>query len=120
MIVNERRSYQRLDEMASMSRRESGLQCDVWIDSKGAGRNVQHNLPRLKLKTTSDHYIPVSISKDPEILTSQITKKDRIEVHRMIPFLKDAEDILMKHWNQEYSDYKALGELIKLAKSKSY
>lgn len=117
MIYNQ--SNLRLYEMANLSKIDSGLPNDIWIDSQGKDRVTGHSTPRIKVKVSSGNLVPVSISKDPKILID-CDKKDQSEVKKVIPFLRSAYEILIKHWNHQYTDYQALGQLIKLAKSNSY
>ena len=49
-------------EMAKLSKNDSKLKYDIWLDSAGSIRKVPHNKPRVKL-LVDGNIIPISISK---------------------------------------------------------
>lgn len=55
-----------LMEMTNVSTEDTGLPYSIWIDSAGKDRR-SHNDLRIKVKVDGK-FIPVSISKNPEIL----------------------------------------------------
>ena len=59
-----------LFEMANVSKKDTKLPYDIWIDSEGKNRNIAPNYPRLKVDCNGDR-IPVSISENPEILVKK-------------------------------------------------
>lgn len=59
-----------LFDMANVSKKDTKLPYDIWIDSEGKNRNTKQNCPRLIVDYNGDR-IPVSISKDPEILVKK-------------------------------------------------
>ena len=59
-----------LFDMANVSMKDTKLPYDIWIDSEGKNRNTKQNCPRLIVDYNGDR-IPVSISKDPEILVKK-------------------------------------------------
>ena len=52
--------------MANVSKDDTDLPYDLWIDSDGKNRKAGHNSPRLKVDVDGD-IIPVSIINDPQI-----------------------------------------------------
>lgn len=104
---------QELFEMANIPKAQSGLGSTIWIDSYGKKRSVGHNKPRIKVGENPNALIPVSISKDPEILVDGKTIKNKRKIFK---FISDNYETLMKHWNGELSDFEALTELYKYIK----
>ena len=102
-----------LYEMARISKTDTELNYDIWMDSAGKDRKNTHNTPRLKVDT-GENQIPISIDKDsPElILTHSLTDKEIIKnLNTIKQYIKDNYDILIKHWNRELSDKEALNRL---------
>ena len=54
-------------EMANIKRQRSGLSADIWVDSAGASRKVQHSEPRLKL-VGGDYEVELTIESKPRII----------------------------------------------------
>lgn len=57
---------QYLLEMANVKSTDTGLPYDIWIDSLGKDRDVEHNIPRIKVNVNGK-YIPIEISDEPDI-----------------------------------------------------
>ena len=95
-----------LFEMANVSKKDTKLPYDIWIDSEGKNRNTKQNYPRLKVDYNGDR-IPVSISKDPEILV----KKKIPEFPKIKAWIKKYSVVLLQHWNKEITDKEALNQL---------
>lgn len=53
-------------EMANVSKEDTGLPYDLWIDSIGVDRKGKHSSPRLKVQVNGK-LIPVLISENPDI-----------------------------------------------------
>jgi len=91
-------------EMANIGKKHVGLPANLWLDPWAVDRHPKHNIPRLKVqgdksdKIHSDNLIPVSISKNPEILIknykSELSSK---EWNQIFEFIKNEYDMLMKH-----------------------
>lgn len=96
-----------LYEMATVSKTDTKLPYDLWIDSVGRDRQTEHNLPRIKVDVDGDR-IPVSISDDPEIL---IANKSIPKFSEIKKYIKKYKDVFIRHWNKEISDRQALNEL---------
>ena len=101
-----------LFEMAKVSKKDTKLPYNLWIDSMGKERNVPHNTPRLKVDVDGD-LIPVSIQETPEILVNK-TFPHSAEI---LKYVKKYLQVFLKHWNNEITDKEALnmlGEKLKL------
>ena len=116
-----------MNEMANVSRKKSGLPMNIWLDSAGSSRNIKHNTPRVKIQNNyRDRFtdelselIPVSISKNPEILVESVKLElKQKDIQRAFKFISDNYDVLMSHWNGEIDDQDALNIL--LSKEKDY
>ena len=94
-------------EMANLNKQESGLPYDVWLDSSGSRRNVQHNKPRIKVDVNGDR-IPVSISDNDVWIKKPFRDSNVIK-----NWVVDNYDTLIKHWNGELTDRQALNLLSK-------
>lgn len=95
-----------LFEMAQVSKKDTKLPYNLWIDSVGKGRNVPHNTPRLKVDVDGD-LIPVSIQETPEILVNK-TFPYSAEIFK---YVKKYLQVFLKHWNNEITDKEALNIL---------
>ena len=93
-------------EMANVSKEDTNLQYDIWIDSIGSLRNVSHNIPRIKVKVDGKT-ISISISTNPKILAG----KDFAHSSEIFKWIIKYHDVLMKHWNKEITDKQALNLL---------
>lgn len=89
-------------EMAKLSRQDSNLPYEIWLDSAGKTRNVSHNKLRVKIGV-DNKLIPVSISTTPEVLID-ISKYGKVKhLNTMLKFLSTHSDILLNHWNGKYT-----------------
>lgn len=95
-----------LHEMANVSKQDTKLQYDLWIDSEGKNRKVSHNTPRLKVDVDGDR-VPVSIEDSPKILVDKKIKG----FSEIAKYIVKYKDVLIKHWNKEITDRQALNEL---------
>lgn len=110
-----RRSQQILDEseelfeMSNITKAHTRLPVNIWVDDFGISRNVPHNSPRIKFqvdKADKAHgpLIPISISKNPEILINNYktyTNLNNYEIGQIKNFIIRNYDLLMQYWNQE-------------------
>lgn len=93
-------------EMANVSKKDTKLPYDIWIDSEGKNRHTEPNYPQLKVDCNGDK-IPVSISENPEILV-----RKRIPEFQKVRFwIKKYLSVLLQHWNKEITDREALNQL---------
>ena len=98
-----------LQEMANVLKGDTGLPYDIWLDSEGYLRQLQHNKPRLKVRVDGD-WIPVSIDKfQPEILVDSRIPKFR----KIADWIRAKYPILMLHWNGDIKD-KVATQLLKM------
>lgn len=101
-IINENLFY----EIANFSKRDSELPYDILVDSSGCQRSSKHNSPRVKINADGD-LIPMSISKNPEILVNKKIPKFGI----IKDYISNNYDLFIKHWNQEITDKQLLIQL---------
>lgn len=106
MII--RKENDSLFEMANVSKDDTGLPYTLWIDSLGSRRKTGHNDPRLKVEVNGNR-IPVSISKNPEIL---VNKKIN-NFGEVRDYIIRYYDVFIKHWRGELTDRQALDMLNK-------
>ena len=93
-----------LQEMANVLKRDTGLPCDIWLDSQGFARPSKHNLPRLKVMVNGN-WIPVSIDEfRPEVLVGIRIPKFR----KIANWIKEKYPILIRHWNGIITDEEAV------------
>lgn len=97
-----------LCEMANVSKEDTGLPYDLWIDSEGKDRKTQHSMPRLKVDVNGDR-IPVSIEQNPKILAD----KEIPKFARVKKYIQKYYNVFIKHWNKELTDKQALNLLNK-------
>ena len=103
MIINKSNE---LFEMANVSKKDTKLPYDIWIDSEGKNGNTKQNYPRLKVDYNGVR-IPVSISEDPKILV----KKKIPEFPKIKAWIMKYSVVLLQHWNKEITDKEALNQL---------
>ena len=87
-------------EMSNILKRETGLPYNIWIDNSANARNVSHHLPRLKIKIDGE-YIPVSISREPEVLAKGKSNSDIPGFRILKKWINLNYDDLIKYWNKE-------------------
>ena len=95
-----------LFEMANVSKKDTKLPYDIWIDSEGKNRKTKQNYPRLIVDYNGER-IPVSVSENPEILV----KKKIPEFSKIKSWIKKYSVVLLQHWNKEIADREALNRL---------
>ncbi len=101
-------------ELSSISRRKTGLDVIVWIQTYILQTN-QHNTPRIRFQNNTAsksqiiESIPMSISDEPKILL-KANDLDKISLTpKQIASIKEwivrNKEILLKHWNAEITSY---------------
>ncbi len=95
-----------MQEMAIVSKKDTKLPYDIWIDSEGKNRKTKQNYPRLIIDCNGNR-IPVSISENPEILV----KKNIYDFPKINSWIKKYLAVLLQHWNREITDREALNQL---------
>ena len=95
--------------MANLYPKHTGLPVIIWVDNVGSARNVQHNVPRVKVQNVKgnkavDDTFSLSISSNPEILAGEckLSSKDFKQVKN---FIIEHEQDFMRQWNQEIDEY---------------
>lgn len=76
------------------------------IDSEGINRGRKDNSPRIMvcLDDNFDELVPISIDKyNPEILINETLE----QFEKISDWIKRHYNVLMKHWNQEISDFES-------------
>ena len=94
--------------MANLYPKRTGLPSIIWVDNLGKARNVEHNLPRVKIQNIPgdkavDDTFEVSISEQPEILKGQC-KLSRKQKQEMLQYISDNCETFLAHWNQEIDE----------------
>lgn len=99
-------------EMANVSKEDTGLPYDLWIDSIGSDRNSKHSAPRLKVRIDGK-FIPVLLSDNPDIPDSvkKAGIKDFPHLSEIKKYIKAYLDIFLAHYNKELTDKQALNIL---------
>lgn len=104
-----------LFEMANMTPQETGLPYKIWFDSGSSARNLPHSIPRVKIQYEGS-WIPITISDSPEIPTSVLKNsriKDVPKIQEVKDFIIKYKDILLKHWQGEFSDFQLMSAIVK-------
>ena len=94
--------------MAVIDKNLSGLPYDIWLDPAGDKRNIRHNLPRLKVKVDGV-LIPYIISDNPKQAVSN--KRKVSHENKVIEWIKQNKEVLLKQWKCEISDKEALEQV---------
>lgn len=102
-------------EMANVSKQDTGLPYDLWIDSMGKDRKVQHSEPRIKVQVDSQ-FIPVILSENPQIPESA-KKNGAVEPKNfkiIQKYIKAYLRVFLAHYNHLITDRQALMLLSRL------
>lgn len=104
-------------EMANVSKEDTGLPYDFWIDSKGEGR-TSHG-PRIKVRLQGQD-VPVTISDEPDIPESvrKTGVTDFPHLAEIKKYVRAYKDVLLAHYKHLISDRQALNLLSTLDQSK--
>lgn len=97
--------------MTVIDKQLSGLPYDIWLDPAGDKRNVRHNSPRLKVNVDGI-LIPYTIGENPKQAVSDKRKVNH--ENKIIKWIQQNKDILLKQWKCEISDKEALNLIKKL------
>jgi len=97
--------------MAVIDKSLSGLPYDIWLDPAGDRRNTRHNSPRLKVNVDGV-LIPYTIGDIPKQAVSDKRKVNH--ENKIIRWIQQNKDILLKQWRCEISDKEALDLVKKL------
>ena len=96
--------------MSNISKEDTGLPYDIWIDDSGKDRKVRYNSPRLKVDLGNGKSVSIKIDERPVVLAGDKTFRKSKEV---LDWVSDNSDILLKHWNKEMSTSELISALIK-------
>lgn len=98
------RKLSSIECMANLYPKRTGLPVIIWVDNLGIARNVEHNLPRVKVQNVRsdkavDDAFEVSISKNPQILSGvcKLSRKDKMIVFN---YISDHCNDFLDAWNQ--------------------
>ncbi len=102
-----------LIEMAVVSKEDSELPYDIWLDKAGHQRNVPHNKPRIKVRVNND-LIPVLISDNPDV--PENVKKNNSNwnfkgLNNVKKFILKYKDVLIQYWENQLTDKQVLNAL---------
>lgn len=86
-------------EAPDIKAENSNLSHDIWLDGGSNVRNMQHNKPRLKIKSNHDKLkmISIEISENPKILSGKFDKHE--DISDILDFIKDNYVELLDLWN---------------------
>lgn len=103
-------------EMANVSKNDTGLPYNLWIDSLGKDRQVGHaNSPRIKVEVDGK-LVPVLISEDPQIPNSAKKNgaKEPKNFAEVREYVRAYFPVFMAHYLRMISDRQALLLLTKV------
>lgn len=107
-IIIALRESHNLYEMANVSKQDTGLPYDIWVDSAGKDRRVSHG-PRIKVAVNgkSRRMPEISISDNPELKAGRPFEGMNV----VIKWVQKYKDVLLKHYNKELTDKQLLNLL---------
>lgn len=76
---------------------------------------MPHSTPRVKIQYEGS-WIPITISDSPEVPASVLKNskiKDVPKIQEVKDFIIKYKDILLKHWQGEYSDFQLMSAIVK-------
>ena len=105
--------FEDLSEMANVARIDSGLPFPVWIEYNGASRQVEHNLPRLKVEIDKNRIPYLIDNENPRFLVdvSNIKGIKSREISILNKWIIDNYKTLIDHYNGLITDKEALNTL---------
>lgn len=105
-----------LYEMAKVSKKDTNLPYDLWIDGAGKDRKNTHHSPRIKVDVNHE-LVPFLIDENNPDIPESVKKNGTSsfkDIELIKQYVKEYYDIFMKHWNGEISDREALNSLNEL------
>lgn len=103
MNVRNEELLERIADMSSIRKVTTGLDVEIWVETNGKSRQMEHNLPRLKFVDLNDkNKIPVTISKEPELLAGYTLDSINIsakQFNTLKEWIVKNYDALMDLWN---------------------
>lgn len=102
------RSNEDIFAIANLYPKRTGINNMLWVDNLGSARNIEHNVPRLKVqnvpgdKVVDDAFV-MSISKSPEILAGECKLKSKA-LRDVKNYIIEHYDDLIAHWNQDIDE----------------
>lgn len=105
-------------EMANVSKDDTGLPYNIWIDSLGKDRQNKHNSPRIKVDVNGK-LIPVTIGDNPDIPESvkKTGTKDFACIAEVKKYIRAYKDVFLAHYNRQITDRQALNLLVDISKA---
>lgn len=94
----------KLEEMSNLIKRKTGLPVNIWVDDIGVERNVEHNLPRIKVQNNTsdrrqDDTFELTISYNPKIVSGECKLSSK-NLKCVINYVIKNYKPLMDYWNQ--------------------
>lgn len=95
-------------EMANVSKSDTGIPYDLWIDSLGSDRGGKHG-PRVKVDVNGK-WIPVTISEDPDLPKSvrKTGVKDFPHLAEVKEYIRAYCQVLLAHYHKKLTDKQVL------------
>ena len=86
--------------MANINPAKANIPVIIWSEHQGCLRNVNHNLPRIKLGK-DDYSVVVTIEKHPKIITKsrKLTRSEQKNIEKGINYISRNYDIFLAHYN---------------------
>ena len=105
-------------EMANVSKDDTGLPYNIWIDSLGKDRQNKHSLPRIKVDVNGK-LIPITIDDNPDIPESvkKTGTKDFARIAEVKKYIRAYKDVFLAHYNRQITDRQALNLLVDISKA---
>ena len=95
-------SKERIADMSNIRQIRTGLDVIIWVETNGAERETKHNLARIKFEdVNTKNLIPISISKQPELLGGYNENNINInakQLQAIKKWIKENYDALMDLW----------------------
>lgn len=92
------KKYQRLYEMANLTKSDTGLNYRLWIQTQ---TGKEKHWARIKIEVDNE-FIPMSITDEPEIMVKSkkevINSKDLNEIKKWVVM---NQGLLLKYWNSK-------------------
>ena len=95
---NNNKSLEKLEEMANLTKDDTGLDYIVWIYPK---TNKEGHWARIKVQLDKNNRIPMSISDKPEWQIESEVKMPAKKEKKIKDWIKLNKDLLLDYWNSE-------------------
>ena len=91
-------------EMARIPAYRSTLPFEIWTYSEGVSRNVEYNIPIIKVTFNYEEEAEVSIIDPIEVIAGTVPKDSEEDMKKVFNFVKTHQKAFLLHYNMVWDD----------------